>query len=337
MSRELEFSIILPVCHGGRFLKDALSSIRKVDYSPEMFEVIVAGLNGDEESKGITDAEASRSQFDVKYVGCNEANRSRMLNAACANARGRVLAFADDDCVFRNDWLMKLRDVFEREPDLGIVGGQEVLEHAGSDFDIALDCVLNSYIGTGGVRKGSGLRMGKYYPKLWNMAVPRDAAFSVALKAEEGRPQVFNESLDLYGDVDLADRIERMGKRIVFAPEVRIGHARDTTFLSFAGRNFSMARTCRSLGVHRLPHMALALFAAGMPALAVASVFAPPLVYLLFLVVGLYGAALLSVAVRSFLRTKRPGVIVLIPVLLVSLHLARGTGYMFPMHNGGRT
>lgn len=337
MSRELEFSIILPVCHGGRFLRDALSSIRKVDYSPELFEVIVAGLNGDEESLGITDAEASRSQFDVKYVGCDKPNRSRMLNIAFANSSGRVLVFADDDCLFRDDWLRKFNDVFKREPGLGIVGGEDVLEHSGSAFDTALDSILNSYLGTGGLRKGGRLRAGKYYPKLWNMALPRDVACGVALKAEDGR-HVFDESLDVHEDVDLANRVERSGRPIVFAPEVRVGHARDTTWPGFVSRNFTMARTSRSLGVHRMPHMALAAFATGMPALAVASVFVPQVRHMFLIVAGLYGAALLTLAVRSFLRTRRLGVVVLVPLLLVSLHLARGIGYMFPWHgpSGGR-
>ena len=47
-------------------------------------------------------------------------------------------------------------------------------------FNIALDYVLNSFAGTGGLRSKKGPRVGKYYPKLWNMAILREVALGVS-------------------------------------------------------------------------------------------------------------------------------------------------------------
>lgn len=330
MTMRPEFSIILPVCHGGSFLRSALRALWRLDFPPALFEVLVAGADEDNESREIVEDEAATAKYNVRYIECIDSNRSRKLNAACAVARGRVLAFADDDCIFLPDWLQKLSEVLEREPEVGVVGGKDELESNGSAFDIALDSVLNSFSGTGGLRSAAGPRVGKYYPKLWNMAVPHDVALKVALKTEKGVPHVFNESLTVHEDVDLAERIEHSGKRIVFVPEVRIRHYRDTTLLSFVRNNFNIARTSRALGVHRLPHVALATFVFGTPALAVASFFLYPLRIVLLIFMGMYIATLLASAIRGFRRTRNLQVLAIIPWLLVSLHLARGLGYLFP-------
>jgi GT2 family glycosyltransferase len=293
MNPDLHFSIILPVCHGGAFLSAALDSIRKLDYPPEQVEVIVK----------------------------EGANRSASLNAACAEARGKWLAFADDDCVLGADWLKRLRAVTEREPDAGMIGGVDELVTDGSAFDLALDSVLNSFWGTGGLRRGAGVRAGRFYPRLWNMAIARDAIAPMG-------PRVFDEGLDVHEDVELAERIRKAGRRIVFAPDWRIGHRRDTTYRSFVRRNFGMGKVSGQHGIHRLPHSVLAAFAVGMPLLVFGSWIMAPLRPALTVAAAAYGAVLLLCAVAGFVRARNSKVLAIIPALLVSCHFARGAGYL---------
>jgi cellulose synthase/poly-beta-1,6-N-acetylglucosamine synthase-like glycosyltransferase len=324
------------VDHGGRFLREALVSTNQIDFPADCFEVLVVGADDDDEARHIVEAESRSAKFDLRYVGCSASSRSARLNAACAVAQGTVLVFADDDCRFLPDWIQKLRKVLQQEPNVGIVGGVDELDHEGSAFDLALDWVLNSFLGTGGLRRGEGFSLDRYYPKLWNMAVPREVAFNVASQKEEGRPQIFNESLVVHEDVDLAKRIEYMDKRIVYAPEVRIKHRRDTTFASFIRRNFSMARTCRTLGVHRLPQVLLTIFALCVVTLAISSLVFQPSRVVFLASMGVYLVPLLATAVAGYRHTKRVPVLVLIPLLLTALHIARGLGYLFPWRTGYR-
>jgi cellulose synthase/poly-beta-1,6-N-acetylglucosamine synthase-like glycosyltransferase len=333
MEHKLEFTIILPVWHGGDFLKNALCSLQHLDFPPDRFEVIVAGAQDDHSSQQMMQTFASESAFETKFVGCSESHRAKMLNAACRAAKGKVLVFTDDDCVLREGWLKSLHEVILREPELGIVGGQDELESSNSAFALALNYVLQSFIGTGGIRRGSGLRTGTYYPKLWNMALPREVAFQVALHTEEGHTQIFNESLEVQEDVELAKRIAQAGKHTVFAPEVLVGHQRDTTFWRFTRRNFEKARTSRSLGTHRLSHSALAAFAIGVLTLFFASFFSSPLRSLFLTVLAVYGFLLLVVSIGGYFHTKRLRVCAMIPVIIVSLYFARGIGYLFPLHH----
>ena len=57
------------------------------------------------------------------------------------------------------------------------------------------------------------------------MAILREVALSVAIKSLDGSSQVFNETLDVHEDVELIDRIEKTGKRIVYAPDVIVMHS----------------------------------------------------------------------------------------------------------------
>jgi GT2 family glycosyltransferase len=334
MPEELEFSVILPVCHGGIFLRKALASLRGLDFPPARFEVLVAGADDDGESYNAVADESVSVAYALSYIPCGSANRSARLNTACAAARGRFLAFADDDCIFLPDWLRRLSAVSYNSGDVGIVGGRDEMVGEGSAFDTAVDLVLNSFIGSGGLRRGTGMRVGRYYPKLWNMAVPRETALDVALKSEDGLPQIFDESLSVHEDIDLADRIQSLGLKIAFAPEVCIRHHRDTTFSSFIRRNFMMARTCRSLRIHRFPHAVLAILALSALSLAVASLFYRRLWILFAVFTGIYTMFLLVVSIDGLRKTGNLAASLVVIPLLVSLHFARGFGYLFPLGKG---
>jgi len=324
------FSVIVPVYHGGRFLRDALASLGALDYPPDQFEVIVAGPADDAGARRITEDAADRADSEVRYVPSTSARKASELNAACAVASGRILAFTDDDCVLPPGWLTGLEKVFGREPDAGAVGGPDELIAAESSFGLALDWVLNSFVGTGGCRRKKGLRVGTYYPKLCNMATPRRVAFQVALPTGRDGPQLFDERLSVHENVDLAHRIERSGRRIVFAPQVGVMHYRDTTFSSFTRRNMRMAAASRRLGVHRLPHGILAASALGVLALAVCAPFFAPARIVLLACAALYGAVLLASAVSAAVATRRWPALFIVPLLLVAIHLSRGIGYLLP-------
>jgi GT2 family glycosyltransferase len=327
----MEFSVIITVFHESPFLREILASTRQLDLPSDSLEFVVVGAEDNEEARHLVEVESSAAEISFRYIGCASSNRSKWLNVACADAQGNILVFTEDDCVLMPDWLQKLWEVFQREANVGAVGGVDELEHGGSTFDLALDWVLNSFVGTGGLRRKYGSRIGHYYPKLWNMAVPREIAFQAALRTPDGLPQLFNEYLDVNEDVDLVNRIKQLGKSIVFAPEVRVKHYRVSTFLSFTRRNFYMARTCRSLGVHRLPQSVLASFALGVPALAISSIFFPFLSITFLICLGSYIAILIMSAIAGFIQMRKLSAFILIPLLLASLHFARGLGYLFPL------
>ena len=113
MADVVEFSVILPVCHGGRFLEAALASLLRMDYPPECVEVIAAVADSERDSAAVAQA-AERATLPVHCVGVPAGRRAVRLNAACAAARGQVLVFGDDDGLFPSDWLRRLHHATRR-------------------------------------------------------------------------------------------------------------------------------------------------------------------------------------------------------------------------------
>jgi len=327
MEENIEFTIILPVYHGGNLLTDTIKSLHKLDFPADQFEVLVSGHEHDETARNIVDTEACEAKFHLKYICSNSKRRSVELNKACNAARGNILYFTDDDSMLFSETLKNLKAIFQSDPDIAVVGGPDILEHKGEAFDLALDYVLNSFLGTGGVRKPGG--MSKYYPKLWNMALNRDIARSVSLKNEEGF-LIFDESLPVCEEIELIRRIEKTGKKSIFSSQIPVRHYRDTNYFAFMKRNFLMARTVRTLCVHRLPHMLLALFASGITALGFLSFFSQNIRHLFFFSIFIYLLTLFISGIKGFMKTKKISVLLYIPVLLFSLHFLRGLGYLFP-------
>jgi len=91
-----------------------------------------------------------------------------------------------------------------------------------------------------------------------------------------------------------------------------------------------MARIARSIGVHKTAHLALTFWVMGLRVLAVGSLAAPVLGLACLFLLAVYSTAVGATAMAGCVRTGRLSVLFWIPLLLVSLHLVRGLGYLFP-------
>lgn len=179
------------------------------------------------------------------------------------------------------------------------------------------------------MRQDGIIRVGQYYPKLWNMTVLADAAKQAALDAPH-QELIFDPSLSVHEDVDLATRISACGGKVIYAPDVRVGHCRDTNFSSFLKRNMCMAQICRRRGIHRAAHSALVALIIGLSIVAVVSLVVEALKVFFFFAVGVYTAVVVLTGIKGAVKKKRMVLKGWIPVLVVSLHAARAIGYLFP-------
>jgi hypothetical protein len=328
LDTEITFSVILPIYHSGDLLRRSLAAMRQVVYPADRFEVLVPGRPDDGDSRRIVEVSAADAPFKMAYVPVAAATRAGALNGAIAVSRGKFLAFADDDVFVEPDWLARLEEIFRRQPEAGLVGGVDTMTEKTGLFDLAFDAVLHSFLGGGRSRRGDGLRAGQYYPRLWNMTMPRAVADEAAIVRADGSREVFNAALPVHEDVELGERVRRTGRPLVFVPEVKVRHRRKTTFAAMVCRDFQAARTCRTEGLHRWGHRILAAVLVVGVVLAAGSIFWPqPRVGLAALAV-IYALTLLTLGIVAAIRKRKLGVLFLAPLVAASLHLARATGYL---------
>jgi GT2 family glycosyltransferase len=90
------------------------------------FDVTVVDQS-DEPATGEVVTEIARSDPRVRYVHTMPPGLSRAYNVGAGLTAGPVLAFTDDDCVARPDWLSSIARAFAAEPDAELMYGRVAL------------------------------------------------------------------------------------------------------------------------------------------------------------------------------------------------------------------
>ncbi|MBC3794300.1 glycosyltransferase family 2 protein [Spirosoma utsteinense] len=145
-----EFSVVIPTHQHPAFLLKCLDALGRQRLARNQFEIIVVD-DGDSSSTATAVALFSRQvvqsggTLEVRYLAQTEplgfaAARNRGWRAA----RGRVIAFIDDDCLPQPDWLLSASTSFQRGAQ--VVAGQ--LRLALSDSSTRPDTKL-PYVETG--------------------------------------------------------------------------------------------------------------------------------------------------------------------------------------------
>src|SRR5688572_14951253 len=97
-------SVIIPTYGRPVALRQCVASLVSQQYPRESFEVIVVDDGGDPPAISSLPAELAR---DIHLVLVQQSNQGASVarGAGIASARGRVLAFLDDDCTVPSDYL----------------------------------------------------------------------------------------------------------------------------------------------------------------------------------------------------------------------------------------
>lgn len=121
MSQNRDFSIIIAVWNQLPYAKLTMEYLLK-NTDPSLFELIIVDNGSRPEVKAYFDS--LRDKLDINYIR-NETNAGpiRAINQGIQAAKYRYLAVMHNDVIiFENGWLEKIRNVFEKDPGIGIVG-----------------------------------------------------------------------------------------------------------------------------------------------------------------------------------------------------------------------
>ena len=205
-------------------LTACLESLACLEYPVARFEVVVVDDGSPESLEPVT--VVFQSRLPLRYVRRKNGGCGPGRNTGAANARGRYIAFTDDDCRHAPDWLSRLEGYFERDPG-AMVGGLCVNALESNRFSAASQLLIDYLLYTANQASASG-------GYLNNMAL---------LRREFLEMGGFDEGLWMSAeDRDLCDRWARMGKRIVFAPEIRIEHWHRLSWRSFWRQHYGYGR-----------------------------------------------------------------------------------------------
>jgi GT2 family glycosyltransferase len=219
------FSIIVPTCGRHVQLATCLASLAAQEFPLDGFEVIVVD---DGSVPPVDDCVAPfRARIDLKLIAQPNAGPAAARNRGAAEARGRFLAFTDDDCLPHPRWLAALADNFDASPD-ALVGGRTVNALA-DNFYSATSQLIIEVVYEHFNRDEGGAR----FFASNNFAVPAE------LFRDAGG---FDESFRCSEDRDFCERWRARGLRLVHAPEAVVRHAHALDALSLWRQHFGYGR-----------------------------------------------------------------------------------------------
>jgi len=98
---EAKISVVVPTRNRANLLKRCLKSLKNQDY--RNFEVIVIDDGSKDGTKKI--AKQFEKELDLKYVFQENKGSAASRNLGIKKAKGRIVAFIDDDCLASKKWL----------------------------------------------------------------------------------------------------------------------------------------------------------------------------------------------------------------------------------------
>lgn len=226
MSCSFEFSVVVPTFNRPLALEELLEALAQQEYPRDRFEVVVVDDGSTLPLIGWEARWGSRLNLRVirqENQGCGPARQTGI-----DRARGRFLAFTDDDCRPAPDWLTMLARHFSKDPETAVAGStQNALE--GNMLSEATQLVVNELI-LSGHRHGRVL-----FAPTCNMAVPR-----AQLEAIGGLDQRWRNSGG--EDRDLCLRWLSAGFALKYEPAARVRHHHPLTWKQFARLHFRYGR-----------------------------------------------------------------------------------------------
>jgi GT2 family glycosyltransferase len=221
------FSIIVPTCDRPDQLAACLAALAELDYAQDRFEVIV--VNDGRRPETTAAVNPYRDKLDLRMLAQHHAGPAYARNTGAAHARGRLLAFTDDDCRPARNWLTVL-EAFLHADRACVVGGRTVNGTFGNVYATASQLLVTYLCEHGNAEPGAARFLTSN-----NLALPADV-FHAGRGFDSGYRFAAGE------DRDFCERFRLRGVPIVYAPDAVVYHAQRLTLWTLIRQQYRYGR-----------------------------------------------------------------------------------------------
>ncbi|NDC63353.1 MAG: glycosyltransferase [Planctomycetia bacterium] len=229
-------SVVIPTFARLRTLRDCLDALGRQTLPSTRFEVVVVDDGGPEPLDAVVGEFASR--LALRLVRQENAGPAAARNRGAREATGDLLAFTDDDCRPRPEWLERLV-AGERDHPGALVGGTTVnglpADVLATTNQLIIDLVYEHF---------NAAAEDAYFFASNNILCPRDRFLAIG-GFDPGFPRAGAE------DRDFCDRWRSAGLRLVWRPDATVEHRHAQTLGKFCDLHFRYGRGARLYQVKR--------------------------------------------------------------------------------------
>ena len=230
------FTIVLSVEHSEKDLGLCLDSLANLDYRKDEYRIAAVECGAvpeigrflkDNGPFGVLDIQVFSlppKTLESKKVPAHLARVNEGRNKAIESLPAEYYVFTETDCTFPSDWLRKIDAHLDDRP--GILGGPDVLPDKMDTITNVIDVILNSPVGTGGIRPGEKGTSKQYFPHKENMVIPAAVLQSVGK---------FPENNIFGAEMEMTNRILEAGYTVKYMDDNPVYHRRITSLRNFLG------------------------------------------------------------------------------------------------------
>jgi GT2 family glycosyltransferase len=223
------FSIVVPTYNRPKRLAGFLASLTLLNYDRDAFEVVLIDDGSEVDLEPV--AAAYRERLNVVFLRQSHGGVARGRHSGAVAARGKYLAFTDDDCMPDPEWLRLLQQALEDTPGCA-AGGYTANALASNPYSAASQALI-SYLYD---RFNADPRKAVFFTGN-NMAMPRE------LYERIGGLDV---TWPMCGeDRDFCARWRQEGRPMVYVPQAVVRHAHDLDLRRFWRQHFNYGRGAR--------------------------------------------------------------------------------------------
>jgi GT2 family glycosyltransferase len=233
-------SIIIPLKQFNDYIREAIVHYERLEY--KNFELII--LPDKEEKETLSD------KLDIKVIPTGPVGPAEKRDLGAKIARGKILAFTDDDAYPDKDWLKNAVELLLSSNDIGAVGGPGITPKEDNFWQRISGNVYSSLWMSGGYRKRY-LSVGKIHedydlPSV-NLIVKKEV-----FEAAGG----FDSTYYPGEDTKFCLAVKNLGYKILYNPNIIVYHHRRNLF-SFHFKQISNYALHRGFFAKKYPETSL--------------------------------------------------------------------------------
>lgn len=216
-------SVVIPVLHNLKGLRQCLESLERQSYPRDWFEVLVV----DNATTPEVESMLPRNRFRARVLHAPRSGSYRARNLGVREARGSIFAFTDSDCLPDRTWIEGGVHALTSARNCGLVGGRiEVFaEHSSRPNPVEHYEMIDAF-------RQKRFIMKKNFSATANLFTSRETLKTVGL---------FNPALQSGGDVEWGRRVHRHGLQLLYGENVVVRHPARSTLAARMERDIRVA------------------------------------------------------------------------------------------------
>ncbi len=255
MKENLLFSVIIPSYNRADEIDELLSSLTQLKSPTPDYEVIIVDDGSSDNTAEVVSKYQDQGDVTLRFIRQENQGPGAARNNGMQHADGDFFIFLDSDTLVDQGWLNAIHAAVGEGTDA--FGGPDGASEDFTDLQKAINYSMTSSLTTGGIR-GKKKRIGKYYPRSFNMGLSREVYDNIGGFGALRHGQ----------DIEFSQRIIDSGANVRFVPDAVVYHKRRSSLKKFFKQVFNWGVARINLykinsdmlePVHALPAIALVL------------------------------------------------------------------------------